>query len=129
MQDLDTRQCEECGTVLHGRADQRFCSDQCRTSHHNRQRTDATNLVRRINRILLKNRRILEQLNPEGKVVKVTEEALRRQGFDFKHFTSTYVTRKNDTYYYCYDQGYLQQDGGLYVLVVSRDYKQAGAEG
>ncbi|MGB3618370.1 MAG: hypothetical protein WBA12_09635 [Catalinimonas sp.] len=124
----DARRCEECGAELFGRSDQRFCSDPCRTAHHNRLFSDVNSFVRRVNRVLLKNRRILAKLNPEGKAVKCQEETLRRRGFDFNYFTSTYTTRKQDTYYFCYDQGYLRQESGFCLLVVNREYRHTRDE-
>ena len=61
------RKCIECGDSFHGRADKKFCSDQCRSAYNNRLNSDATNFVRNINNTLRKNRRILEELNPSGK--------------------------------------------------------------
>ena len=122
-QTREERRCDECGAPLYGRSDQRFCADQCRTAHHNRLFGDINSFVRGVNRILLKNRRILVKLNAEQKTVKLQEETLRRKGFDFNHFTSIYTTRKGDAYYFCYDQGYLRQEGGFCLLVVSREYR------
>ncbi len=30
--------CKECGKILHGRSDKRFCNDDCRSSYHNKKR-------------------------------------------------------------------------------------------
>lgn len=118
---MDERVCLECGEPLHGRADQKFCSDACRTAYHNRQHTGRNLLIRKINAILRKNRNILEELNPDGKA-KVDREKLVRKGFNFAYFTNTYTTRTGNTYYYCYDQGYLELDNGLYFLVRRQEY-------
>jgi len=40
------RNCPECGEKIIGRADKKFCSDQCRNSYNNRLNSDASNTVR-----------------------------------------------------------------------------------
>ena len=62
------KSCEECGKAIFGRIDKRFCSDQCRNSFNNRLNSDITNYIRNVNNALRKNRRILAELNPEGKI-------------------------------------------------------------
>ncbi|MBS1559455.1 MAG: hypothetical protein JST69_12100 [Bacteroidetes bacterium] len=111
--------CVECGEKMKGRSDRKFCSDQCRISYHNRHNSNTTNLVRNINNALRKNRRILLSLNPAGKT-KVHRNKLTEQGFDFHLFTSLYTTKEGATYFYCYEQGYLQTDPDWFLLVVKK---------
>jgi len=121
MAETAEKVCAECGDLLKGRLDKRFCSDQCRSAYNNRLNSDATNYIRNVNNILRKNRRILSELNPEGKN-KVSHDRLRSRGFDFTYFTSIYKTRDGSAYYYCYDQGYLPIENGYYLLVIKKDY-------
>lgn len=118
---MESRTCAECGTKLNGRKDQRFCSDYCRNTHNNRLNEDATKYVRRINNILRKNRRILSQLNPNGKVT-VDGITLAEEGFNFHYFTNTYTTKKGSTYFFCYEQGYIKIENDQYMLVHKQDY-------
>ena len=60
--------CLQCGDKISGRIDKKFCSDYCRNAYYNDQNRDANNYVRNVNNILRKNRRILTDLNPDGKV-------------------------------------------------------------
>jgi len=112
--------CLECGSKIIGRADKKFCSDQCRVSYNNRLNSNETNFMRNVNNVLRKNRRILIELNTSGKS-KVTRDMLHRQGFDFNLFTSTYITKEGAVYHYCYEQGYLQVDKNWYLLVVKKE--------
>ena len=96
--------CLECGDKIMGRADKKFCSDQCRSAYNNKLNSDHTNLMRNINNILRKNRRILEEQNPDGKG-KTTGEKLAKKGFKSDYFTNMYTTKNGHTYYFCYDQG------------------------
>lgn len=114
-------QCQECGEEIIGRLDKKFCSDQCRSSYNNRLNSDATNFVRNINNILRKNRRILAELNPDGKT-KIHKDKLLERGFKFSYFTNEYVTKAGNAYHFCYDQGYLPLDGDFYALVVRQQY-------
>jgi hypothetical protein len=113
--------CLECEEVLHGRSDKKFCSDQCRTSHNNRNNSDSNNFMRNINNILRKNRRILAELNPNGKS-KVSKDKLLDLGFKFSYFTNIYHTKNGNEYHFCYEQGYLALDNDMYALVVRKSY-------
>jgi len=118
---IETRTCLECGTKIEGRADKKYCSDACRVSYNNRLNGNETNYMRNVNYILRKNRRILMELNPDGKC-KTTMQKLRGKGFDFNYFTSMYTTKEGSQYFYCYDQGYLIIDKDLLLLVIKKDF-------
>tara|TARA_B100001179_G_C18259758_1_gene262025 strand:+ start:136 stop:483 length:348 start_codon:yes stop_codon:yes gene_type:complete len=111
-----SKECPECGQKILGRADKKFCSDQCRNAYNNNLNRDAKNLVRNINNRLRKNYRILESLNPEEKTT-TTRSMLLARDFNFEYFTSIYTTKTGKTYYFVYDQGYLPLDNDFYALV------------
>ena len=117
----EIKACLECGDPIKGRADKKFCSDQCRVAYNNRLNSDDTNYVRNVNYTLRKNRRILIELNTTGKT-KVSREKLIRNGFDFGYYTNTYKTKDGAIYYYCYEQGYLPIEKEYYLLVVKQDF-------
>ncbi len=110
------RKCLECGDKLIGRADKRYCSDGCRNAHNNSLNKDGKNLLRNVNNRLRKNYRILEALNTKDKT-KTTKETLLKHGFNFKFYTSQYITKSGSTYNYVYDQGYLSLDNDWFLLV------------
>ena len=112
--------CLECGEPIVGRADKKFCDDSCRSNYHNKTREDSVDLIRNVNYKLRKNRKILEELNPKGKS-KTTAKALLKRGFDFSYVTSYYTTKAGKTYYFVYEQGYLELDNNEYALVVKLD--------
>ncbi|MGN6619219.1 MAG: hypothetical protein ACTHJ5_18735 [Ilyomonas sp.] len=110
--------CLACNKPLHGRTDKKFCNDYCRNNYNNQLKNISSNYVRRINQILLKNRRILAgYFNNGEEIVKTTKEKLLEQGFYFKYFTHTYTNKKGNTYFFCYDYGYLYLDNNWYLLV------------
>ncbi len=113
------RQCLDCGETIRGRADKKFCNDQCRSNYNNQLNSDSHNLVRNINNILRRNRRILQQLNPTGKT-KTSRKKLHTLGFNFTYFTGIYQTKTGNMYNFCYDYGYLIL-GEEEVLIVKRE--------
>lgn len=118
-----TKTCLDCGEPLVGRSDKKFCNDICRNNFNNRQYSETSNLVRRVNRILIKNRRILSELNPDEKTT-VHRNKLVEKGFNFNYFTSTYITQKGAVYHFCYEYGYLALDNDFFMLVLRKDKKE-----
>lgn len=112
--------CLHCEKPLKGRADKRFCNDYCRNNYNNQLNSDENNLVRNINNILRKNRRLLKQhLGEVEETVKVSRDKLSLEGFNFNHFTHVYQTQKQQTYYFVYEYGYLPLADDK-ILIVKR---------
>jgi predicted nucleic acid-binding Zn ribbon protein len=120
MAKKEEKVCLECGGKIMGRADKKFCSDQCRVSFNNKLNRDETAYMNNVTNILRKNRRILLELNPTGKA-KVNRDKLNEKGFDFTYFTSQYVTKEGAIYHFCYEQGYLAMDKNWFLLVVKKE--------
>jgi hypothetical protein len=120
---MNTKQCLECKRDFFGRADKKFCSDGCRNSHNNRLHASDETIVKRVNRILRKNRNILSSLNPEDKI-KLPIDKLTKNGFDFDVITSIYRTKDGRDYRFCYEHGYLLLDES-YVLLVKRNASES----
>ena len=118
---MHERKCLECGDTLHGRADQKFCSDQCRNAYNNKQLGETNNDIRRINRILKKNQSLLSGMNTSGKMT-VTKSELLKKEFNFNYFTNLFKTQQGRIYYFCYDQGYSLVDGDKVLLVRKQEY-------
>ncbi len=118
---MEDRLCIECGTKIHGRVDKKFCCDQCRSAYNNRQNTELQRMIRSVNGILKKNRKILRKLCP-GQKASVSRKMLTEAGFNFNYHTNTYVTRKGSTYFFCYDMGYLITDKGSITVVERKEY-------
>ena len=111
------KNCLECEEPLKGRIDKKFCSDYCRNTYNNKINKDSKNLVRNVNNRLRKNYKILSELNTKGKT-KVSRTKLYDKGFDFNFFTSTYITKTGNEYFYLYDQGYLVLENEYYLLII-----------
>jgi hypothetical protein len=121
---MEQRFCLTCGEPIKGRADKKFCDDQCRTQYNNKLSADVNNYVRNINNALKRNRRILSELipEPEGKI-KLHSKKLIGKGYNFEYHTHTYTTKTGNTYFFCYEYGYLPLDDGFYMLVKRDEQK------
>ena len=119
--------CLACDRPIKGRIDKKFCDDSCRNNYNNRLNSDSTPLIRTINNILRRNRRILfDILGGSEKPVLVEKERLIAKGFHFEFFTEQFTNDKEEVYYYCYDYGYRVLKGEKYMAVKNkkRDYTE-----
>lgn len=120
---MEHKKCLNCGEILKGRIDKKFCDDQCRTQFNNRANSDNSALVKKINAVLKKNRKILEQLievSKDGKI-NVSEKKILDKGFNFSYHTHIYKTKAGATYYFCYEYGYLPLDHDIYMVVKRKE--------
>jgi hypothetical protein len=116
----DTKKCLACGKAVKGRVDKKYCDDYCRNNYNNIQKAKGINseYVRRINGVLMKNRKILEAILPENEeTAKATHEKLLQNGFVFKYHTHTYKNKKEQVYFFCYDYGFLPLENNWYLIV------------
>ncbi|HHL52241.1 MAG TPA: DUF2116 family Zn-ribbon domain-containing protein [Flammeovirgaceae bacterium] len=118
---MSERVCLECGKAIFGRSDKKFCSDECRSAYNNARNRATTNMMRKVNATLKRNRDILLSFNPHGKA-NVHKDRLRDAGFNFNYHTNSYTTKAGKTYYFCYDQGYIIHENGYCSLVVKKEY-------
>lgn len=112
------RECLDCGIPVKGRADKKFCDDQCRSNYNNNVKSGMESALRPINAILRKNHSILCRICPELKI-KLKKEDLLKQGFDPNYHTHIYTTQTGSTYFFCYDYGFMKLENDM-VLVVKR---------
>ena len=110
------RECLDCGSPLKGRADKKFCDDQCRSNYNNRLNADSYSTIRPVNAILKKNHSILARLCPQGKA-RLKKEELLRTGFDPDYHTHRLLTKNGHTYYFCYEYGYMILEDEEFLLV------------
>lgn len=113
----DEKFCLECGEPIKGRADKKFCDDQCRSNYNNKLNSEVTAGMRNINNVLRKNRKILESAVYNDGKGRISKSKLTELGFNFKYFTHTYTTQKGTIYKLCYDYGYMPVENDYYVVV------------
>jgi YHS domain-containing protein len=113
------RLCLDCQKPVRGRADKKFCNDACRTTFNNTRKIEVGQSIKEINLILKRNRNILKEKSANGNR-KVKREALLRNGFNFDFHTHLYKNENGETYFFCYEHGYLGLNNEE-VLVVRQD--------
>ena len=121
----DKRHCLNCNNEIRGRTDKKFCDDYCRNVFNNHKKAGEPHrdVVRNINNILLKNRRILASFLSNNPTAKITREDLLGLGFNFNFYTNSYTTRTGKIYRYCYDCGYLATGNDWYLVVNAKQIK------
>ncbi len=119
---IPPKNCLACNKPVKGRADKKFCDDYCRNAYNNQLKTSGDKLVININNALKKNRRILDALLPaQEEMAKTTKEKLLAKGFQFKYITHTYINKKGNTYFFCYDYGYLPLENDWFLVVKRKE--------
>jgi uncharacterized protein YjdB len=121
LQATAVKKCLHCGSKITGRTDKKFCNDYCRNAYNNQLKSANSPVVRNINNTLIKNRRILEAMLGEEKMVKQPKEKFLNQGFNFKHFTHNYTNQKGNVYFFCYEYGYLPLEHDWILIVKRKD--------
>jgi hypothetical protein len=124
LKQTENKNCQACGKVVKGRSDKKFCDDYCRVAYNNELKSPTNNFIRNVNNALSKNRRILETCIASGSETgKTNQEKLLAKGFQFKYITHTYTNKKGDTYYFCYDLGYLPTGDDWFLVVKRKEEK------
>ena len=116
-----TRLCSQCGKPLKGRIDKKFCDDYCRNAYNNKSKIEESTYVRKINQVLKRNRRILEELLGSEGMTKQPKVNFINKGFQFQFHTHQYINKKGDIYYFCYEYGFLPLEAELYLIVKKKE--------
>lgn len=109
-----TKNCLECGLLLRGRTDKKFCGDHCRGHYNNMRNKNRDTGRKAINNILGKNAGILEKLQKNG-VTQIHPHTLASIGFNFNYFTHQYDD-DGMLYYCCYSFAYTQVNDKVLIL-------------
>ncbi|MES2458039.1 MAG: DUF2116 family Zn-ribbon domain-containing protein [Bacteroidota bacterium] len=115
--------CLTCGEEIKGRADKKFCDDQCRSNYNREQKVSHDQYAKRVNAALKKNRQILKEMNPDG-MVKVLYKDMLQRGFDFGYFTSILKTSKKSYYFFVYEMGFLPINAEQVLLVKKENHRR-----
>ncbi len=104
--------CLECGDrIRYGRTDKKFCCNECKTRHYNRQAKESRSFRRKVLRQLDRNYGILESLLLSG-VTAADMTDLMSMGFSPALVTSCKRTRTRIEYA-CYDIKYIMTPSRL----------------
>ena len=116
------RLCLFCHESINGRIDKKFCSDQCRNAYNNEKNAGSENHIRRINGILRRNRKLLENISGQINKKIVSTISFTNAGFNYDYYTSTYTTKKGHVYFFCYEYGYLKLSDNKVMIVKRNDF-------
>lgn len=117
--------CLNCGDLMKGRSDKKFCDLHCKSAYHYRRSLEeAPRFYNKVDNQLKLNRKILKHYNKAGKAT-IRAHILLEEGFDPKFFTHYWKNQKGDVYLFVYEFGFLrvkENDVEKYVLVQWQDY-------
>ena len=104
------KNCQICSKEFQGRSDKKFCSTECKNKFNNELRNPDNDVIARVDKLLHRNHHILSTLMAEAKEKKVhfSKITLIRAGFDFTHFTGTYLNNQGKIYHYIYDFAWME---------------------
>jgi predicted nucleic acid-binding Zn ribbon protein len=100
-----TRNCEECGTIIKGRSDKRFCDDHCRSAYNYRSARKENQELQRVHKQLKRNRKILKLFWDAGQR-EVLVQLLKLNGFEFDYITRIKHGVRDQIIYSCYEFSY-----------------------
>ncbi|MBO6517388.1 MAG: hypothetical protein JJ975_12645 [Bacteroidia bacterium] len=121
MKPSTIRFCLACHSEVKGRADKKFCDDQCRNNYHNQQNRASSIYMKQINKILRRNRLILQNLVDAGKT-RTSKLHLQQLGFNFDYHTHSAKVQSGNPYYFCYDKGYQSIENETFALIIKQEH-------
>lgn len=100
-----SKYCIACESVITGRSDKKFCDNNCRSDFNNQINKNRDFLMRKINKILKRNKLILGRFFVQENIALDTS-ILAAAGFDFNYYTHMEKDKQGNLYTYCYEYGY-----------------------
>ena len=109
------KKCKNCKKEFEPyRWDKKYCSEKCKNTYNNRNKSKAYHLTKPINDILWKNRMILRSFI-RNKTVYIKQ--LKRAGYNFNYFTHEYKRGENVRIFFCYDFGFQQLNSNTLKII------------
>ena len=112
--------CLDCNETLRGRSDKKFCDDQCRSNFNNRMKAGQQCCIRPVNSILRKNHSVLSKICI-GEKIRIKKDVLLRNGFNPDYHTHLHQAQNGNTYFFCYDYGFLPLSNEEMLLVKRKE--------
>lgn len=109
--------CQNCSKTLKGRADKKFCDENCRNQYNNTLNSTINAEMRQIQNILRKNRRILQDALGDQDKLKTSLKKLTEKGFLADYLTHLYTTKTGSQYRYSFEYGIMLLDEGMVLIV------------
>jgi len=102
---MNHRRCGNCGAPVVGRLDKKFCDDHCRNDFNNARRAQQEAYIRRIFRILRRNRVLLQAACPGSKSF-ISKDQMDKSRYDYRYFTYSFITASGKHYYQVFDYAF-----------------------
>lgn len=115
----EIKKCFECGNVLLGRTDKKYCDHLCKSNYHNRIYREEAVYVNRVNKILKTNRRIIERFTPKGRA-SISRVSLEKSGFNFDFFTHIQKSEGGVVHRHVYEYRYTFRDDNTIEISIKR---------
>lgn len=106
--------CLECGAIMYGRNDRKFCCDSCKNHYHNKEATKLRLNILKVGGKLEKNYSILRGLI-KNKISSIEIDKIKEMGYDFD-FVTSFRKLKGHYEYKCYDIRYYQSAEKIYGI-------------
>jgi len=100
--------CKKCEKPIVGRTDKQFCSAKCKAAHHRNQSKKPKTEIERVNKILLKNYKILNEIVGEKESCIIPIPLLESKKFFFGYVTKVHFNSQGKMYQYLYDLSFLR---------------------
>jgi len=101
---MTNKKCKQCKKALAGRSDKQFCSVTCKNTFNYHQKKGNKDYVKGIDKILHRNRIILNTIMGEKrKKMMIDRLELEQMGFNFTYITRVYTNKEGKMYHYVYD--------------------------
>ncbi|UPK67985.1 hypothetical protein [Chitinophaga filiformis] len=124
----EARYCLLCGAALKGRADKKFCDDYYRNEYNNTSQKDTIPLIKRINRILKRNRDILREALGNGVNIELHLQVLIEMDFNFSYHTHFRQDGYGNTTFFCYEYAFrLLRDSCVMIYKIKNLPLEGGA--
>lgn len=117
---MNNNLCKICKKSIVGRGDKIFCSPSCKNFYHKGLRKFVRQKTIDIDKILHRNRAILQELIGKKKVqIKVKRILLSKKKFHFKYHTHFHVNKNGKMYHHVYDIAWMEFSDDE-ILIVKR---------
>ena len=102
------RFCPICGDKIIGRSDKIFCALSCKNEYHNRRLYENLMIANNIDKMLHRNRVLLQELYEEAgnRSFSMSKSRLAKKGFKFDFYTNATIGTNQQRYQLVYDFGW-----------------------
>lgn len=115
FEELEEGHCLCCGKdMTYGRSGRKFCSQQCRNTYHNRSKSHLQQAKMKIDGILERNYRILNDL-VKMEVSQIPLEMALSMGFN-PSFSTSFMRQRTVTVASCYDIAYRISENRIFNI-------------